>query len=137
MNSSFFMSFFTPVFILFILVFFICIFYTPLILNYFNNGNTLYSLLSTDDFIWPTEEYKTITSYFGNRVAPASGASTFHSGIDIAAPTGTKIVSVFSGIITYTGFSGAGGYTITVTANNFIASYCHVSPISWSLLENM
>ena len=31
--------------------------------------------------------YTTITSYFGKRTAPTTGASTYHSGIDIAAPT--------------------------------------------------
>ena len=31
--------------------------------------------------------YTTITSYFGKRDAPTNGASTYHSGIDIAAPT--------------------------------------------------
>ncbi len=56
------------------------------------------------------------------------GASTYHSGIDIAAPTGCNIVSIFSGTVTFLGFSGAGGYTITVTCEGFSASYCHVSP---------
>ena len=32
------------------------------------------------------------------------------------------------GIITLAEFKGAGGYTITITNNNFSASYCHVSP---------
>lgn len=72
--------------------------------------------------------YSTITSYYGYRKAPTSGASTYHSGIDIAAPKDSNIVSLFSGNVTYTGFNGAGGYTITIKNNEFIASYCHVSP---------
>ncbi len=55
------------------------------------------------------------------------GASTYHSGIDIGAPTGCNIISIFHGRVSFIGFSGAGGYTITVKNNDFTASYCHVS----------
>lgn len=72
--------------------------------------------------------YTTITSKFGKRNAPTSGASTMHSGIDIAAPTNSKLVASFPGAVSFIGFSGAGGYTITIKNNTYIASYCHVSP---------
>ena len=72
--------------------------------------------------------YHTITSRFGNRTAPTDGASSNHSGIDIAAPTGTNILSVISGNVIYTGFNGANGYTIQIQNNNIITSYSHVSP---------
>lgn len=49
-------------------------------------------------------------------------------GIDIAAPTNAKIIASFSGKVTFTGFSGAGGFTVIVENNNFSALYCHVSP---------
>lgn len=42
---------------------------------------------------------------------------------------GSNILAICSGTVTYTGFSGAGGYTITVSSNNLIISYCHVSPL--------
>ena len=45
---------------------------------------------SNSEFLWPTPGYATITSYFGYRNAPTSGASTYHSGIDIGAPTRNK-----------------------------------------------
>ena len=85
--------------------------------------------ISLSDFIWPTPGYTTITSGFGYRTAPTAGSSTYHSGIDIGAPFGANIVSIFSGTVTYTGFSGPGGFTITIKNGNYIASYCHVSPI--------
>ena len=56
------------------------------------------------------------------------GASFNHSGIDIAATENTKIYSVLNGIVTFTGFKGAGGYTIIIHNNEFDISYCHVSP---------
>ena len=72
--------------------------------------------------------FTTITSYFGYRNAPTQGASTYHSGIDIGAPAGSNIIAITSGQVTYTGFYGAGGYTVTVESDNFTISYCHVSP---------
>ena len=56
-----------------------------------------------------------INSYFGKRIAPTSGASTFHKGIDIGAPEGFEFVACSDGIITFASFLGGGGYTITLT----------------------
>jgi len=89
------------------------------VINNFSNDNT---------FIWPIPGFTRISSKFGKRTAPTSGASTSHSGIDIPAPTGTNILSIMPGKVTFTGFKGAGGYTITVKNGIFEVSYCHVSP---------
>ena len=72
--------------------------------------------------------YTRISSYFGKRVSPTSGASSSHSGIDIPAPPGTKFIAVADGEITFAQFLGAGGYTITLSFNNFKVSYCHCDP---------
>ena len=73
--------------------------------------------------------YTTITSYFGKRVSPTEGASTYHKGIDIGAPQGTKLIAVTDGTITFAKFLGGGGYTITLTTQDDIKiTYCHVSP---------
>lgn len=79
-------------------------------------------------FVWPVPGYHRITSPFGPRRSPTSGSSSNHSGIDIAAPEGTTIYAVLSGVITYIGFKGAGGCTITIHSGNYNISYCHVSP---------
>lgn len=73
--------------------------------------------------------YTTITSNFGPRNSPTSGASSYHSGVDIGAPTGSDIIACFSGFVDYVGFNGAGGYTIIIKNDKFKMSYCHVSPI--------
>lgn len=83
---------------------------------------------SNSEFNWPVPGNYTITSPFGPRKSPTSGASFNHSGIDIAAIQNTNIYSVLGGIVTYTGFKGAGGYTITINTNEYDISYCHVSP---------
>lgn len=56
------------------------------------------------------------------------GASSSHSGIDIPAPPGTQFIAVADGEITFCQFLGAGGYTITLSFDNFKVSYCHVDP---------
>lgn len=99
LNSSFFISF-KKFFSFCICIFiFFTIILIPIITSYPNIN------FSTENMIWPIPDYYTITSQFGYRYAPASGASTYHSGIDIGAPTGSKLLAIFSGIITYTGFS--------------------------------
>lgn len=70
--------------------------------------------------------YTKITSEFGYRKAPTAGSSTYHSGIDIAAPTGSNLVSCINGIVTFTGFKGAGGHTIIISNSNVEIAYCHV-----------
>ena len=86
--------------------------------------------LGNSNYAWPIPGYTTLSSKFGKRIAPTTGASTFHKGIDIPAPEGTNLIATCDGIITFTGFLGGGGYTITLTNYDGIKiSYCHVSPI--------
>ena len=56
------------------------------------------------------------------------GASSSHSGIDIPAPEGTQFIAVVDGEITFTQFLGAGGYTITLSFDDYRVTYCHCSP---------
>ena len=72
--------------------------------------------------------YTRITSFYGKRVSPTAGASNFHKGIDIGAPEGTILIAAIDGEITYLGFLGGGGYTITLSNDNMKITYCHVSP---------
>ena len=82
------------------------------------------------DSEWPVPGHTYISSHFGNRDAPTQGASTSHSGIDIPAPEGSKIISIMDGKVISTGWGGAGGYTITIESLDGVYkfSYCHSSP---------
>ena len=80
-------------------------------------------------FLWPAPNYNTITSYFGYRNRPTAGASSYHSGIDIGAPTGSNVISSFSGTVEYTGFYGGGGYTIIISNGIYSAQYSHLAPV--------
>jgi len=111
-----------------ILTLFIIIFFTPFIENTNNTIEILEFELYDSGFIWPAPGYMKINSYFGKRTAPTKGASTYHKGIDIGAPEGSKLVAIADGIISYTGFLGGGGYTITLTHEDLKITYCHTDP---------
>lgn len=109
MYSSFFRFF---IIILVIITFLNIIFqasFAGLLLNDSANLNEL-EILDTSgaEFFWPLPNNHRITSYFGKRHAPTKGASSYHSGIDIAASEGTKLYSCISGYVTFLEFSGAG-----------------------------
>ncbi len=85
--------------------------------------------LSSESFLWPTQGYNTITSKFGHRVQPTTGAATYHGGIDIGAPQGAQIKSIADGIVVSAGWAGANGYCITIEhADGYKSTYGHVSP---------
>ena len=117
--------------LLFLLIF-ISIFFIPVINSNINlDSNDSYSdiiAFNPNGFVWPLPGYTKISSYFGKRVSPTSGASSSHSGIDIPAPEGSKFIAVADGQITFRQFLGAGGYTITLSFDNIKVSYCHCSP---------
>lgn len=77
---------------------------------------------------WPVKGHDKITSKFGYRKAPVAGASSFHSGIDIAAPEGTKLIASINGEITKASWGGANGYSITIKGDKYTVSYGHCSP---------
>lgn len=111
---------------------FISIFFIPIIQgqtsNYQDLKNKEIISLNPDGFVWPIPGYMQISSPFGKRKAPTGGASSFHYGTDIPAPEGTKLIAIANGEITFRSFLGAGGYTITLSFDNYKVSYCHVSP---------
>lgn len=125
MLGSFFKQLNTYFIIVIIIIILISIIYIPVI-----NQNIIEDIIISDSgFAWPIPGYTKITSDFGKRQSPTQGASSFHKGIDIGAPEGTTLIAVLDGEITYTGFLGGGGYTITLTVDNMKITYCHVSPM--------
>ena len=84
---------------------------------------------STGSFIWPLSG--TITSRFGYR--NIFGSTSFHSGLDIAAPYGTQISAADGGTVTFAGWRGSYGQTVIITHDDgTVTYYAHCS----SLLVN-
>lgn len=131
MLGSFFKQFNYIIIAIVILIMFITCVYGPILStntiyydkDYFDNME-----ISSSGFVWPTPGYTKINSYFGKRISPTAGASSYHKGIDIGAPEDSPLIAVVDGTITFTGFLGGGGYTITLSKNDMKITYCHVSP---------
>lgn len=68
--------------------------------------------LASTPAIWPAKGW--LTSRFGNRVSPFTGARQFHSGIDIAGARGTDVIAPARGRVTFAGKKGALGRTIKI-----------------------
>lgn len=69
-----------------------------------------------------------ITSKFGNRIHPITGATSFHNGIDIAAPIGTPVHSPYSGVVKSVYSNNTGGIQMIVDHDNgFRTGYAHLS----------
>jgi len=93
---------------------------------------------SSGDFRWPLNVSGTITSKFGKRTSPTAGASTYHKGIDIAAPSGTTIVAAASGrVVTATYSSSAGNYIMIYHGNSTYTVYMHCSSLSVSVNDEV
>lgn len=70
-----------------------------------------------------------ITSYFGRRINPTTGASgEFHTGIDFGVPAGTEIVSVSAGVVTQAlRLTTSYGYHVIVSDGVYTYIYAHMS----------
>ena len=82
------------------------------------------------NFIWPVPGHSRISSPFGPRKAPTVGASTYHRGIDIPAPTGTKVVASDGGkvVVAKTGYNGGRGTYIVIDHGNGMGTlYQHLN----------
>ena len=117
------------------LILFISIFFIPTLNSNITNSNTNNNILNTEileinpnGYVWPLPGYTRISSPYGKRHSPTQGASSFHYGIDIPAPPGTNFIAVHDGEITFRQFLGPGGYTITLSFDNYKISYCHCNP---------
>ena len=71
-----------------------------------------------------------LTSKFGPRLDPITGARSNHTGIDMACAIGTPIVATASGKVTYSGVSPVfGNYVIINHGNGYQSLYGHMSLI--------
>lgn len=82
---------------------------------------------STVNFIKPVKG--TISSLFGLRNPTTASVPKNHTGIDIAAVTGTKIVSATNGEVIYAGSKGDFGKHIKIQINEVIVIYAHCNKL--------
>lgn len=72
-----------------------------------------------------------MSSGFGYRSDPFTGAGAMHAGLDFKGPVGTPILAAAEGKVTFAGFHGGYGKTIEIThANGLVTRYAHLSGFS-------
>lgn len=79
---------------------------------------------------WPVPGYSRISSPYGYRIHPVFKTKKLHTGIDIPAPTGTKITAAQGGTVIYSGTLGGYGKTIMLDhGGGIVTLYGHNSSL--------
>lgn len=72
-----------------------------------------------------------MTSSFGDRVDPLNGRLSHHTGVDLAAPTGTPIPAAKDGVVLKVGDRGGYGTAIEIAhADGTTTLYAHTSGVN-------
>ncbi len=72
--------------------------------------------------------YTSITSPFGYRVSPTTGASTYHQGVDLDTGTGWPVVAAKAGVVSFSGYGSAAGNYIKIDHGDGVSSiYMHLN----------
>lgn len=81
-------------------------------------------------FTWPAPSYTRITDDFGYRTDPINGTTSYHSGIDMAAPAGTPILAAYDGVVVAAAFNWSmGNYVMINHGNGLYTVYMHASTL--------
>lgn len=78
---------------------------------------------------WPLPGYSRLSSYFGTRPNPfGQPTQEYHSGIDVPAPKGTKIVAAYDGEVAWSYYSSSAGNWVGIDHGDGIYTvYMHMS----------
>ena len=82
-----------------------------------------------------------ISSHFGHRSDPFTGRGAFHAGVDFAGPTGSRVIAVGPGVVTYSGWKQGYGNVVEIThPTGYVTRYGHNSrnlvPVGRSVQKN-
>ncbi len=84
--------------------------------------------INGDLFTWPVRGY--ITSPYGYRTDPFTGARLFHTGIDIGVPLGTPVRAAMDGRVSVTGYdTNSGNFVIISHHSGYKTFYGHLNVI--------
>ncbi|MDD4280015.1 MAG: M23 family metallopeptidase [Candidatus Sumerlaeales bacterium] len=94
--------------------------------------------LGRGQFAKPIASYRRISSQFGSRRHPVYKRTRFHSGMDLSAPTGTRVYASDSGQISFAGWRGGYGRCIIIDHHNgYKTLYGHMSRLLVSTGSNV
>lgn len=78
-------------------------------------------------FICPLSS-RIVTSPYGWRIHPVYGYEKFHTGVDLAASSGTPIYATASGTVTITSYdSASGNYVMLSHSGGYASAYMHMT----------
>ena len=81
-------------------------------------------------FTWPVPGRTSLTSLYGMRVHPITGAYRLHTGIDISAPIGTNFVAAANGVVSKATYNTAYGNMVIIDHGGGVQTlYAHGSEI--------
>ena len=81
------------------------------------------------DYYW----YYYISSYYGYRKNPNTGAEELHRGVDIAVPTGTDVYAAHDGTVTEAAFDAYyGNYVVITDSKGYTTKYAHMDSVTVS-----
>lgn len=81
-------------------------------------------------FKWPAPSYTSVSSEYGNRMHPTLGVVLFHNGVDLAAPSGTKILAAYDGKVVAADYSTTmGNYIMIDHGDGLYTIYMHASAL--------
>ncbi len=85
--------------------------------------------ISGDLFGWPARGW--ISSWYGWRGDPFTGARVFHNGIDIGVDTGTPVHAAMDGVVSETGYNSSfGNYIVLSHHAGWMSLYGHLQSVS-------
>lgn len=86
-------------------------------------------ITSESGYKWPLPDYTNLSSLFAGRKDPFTGRPATHSGIDVPAPKGVKILSAKSGVVLTSAYNkgGYGNYVVVDHGNGNTTLYAHMS----------
>lgn len=86
-------------------------------------------ITSEKGYKWPLTDYTNLSSLYAGRIDPFTGKKATHSGIDVPAPKGVKILSAKSGVVLTSAYNsgGYGNYVVVDHGNGNTTLYAHMS----------
>ena len=87
------------------------------------------TITSEKGYLWPLPSYTALSSLFAGRKDPFTGRPATHSGIDVPAPKGVKILSAKSGVVLTSAYNkgGYGNYVVVDHGNGNTTLYAHMN----------
>ena len=80
------------------------------------------------ELAWPCPGHTTVTSEFGYRIHPILGYRKLHTGIDIGAPSGSRVVAANGGTVIASYYNSSYGNMIMINhGGGIVTLYAHLS----------